>query len=326
MIPDNAKPVPWRKYSDALSESMNYIEKRAAGDIKSLKTHWSQFNSIGLNGVEWGNSYILASRPGVGKSLLIASLTRQIQELNKNQDFYILHFQFEMSGKNIAAREIASANNMNLRYLLSAKDKNMIDLTSDDLSKVKDYVSKQTNRKEYIIDAPMTVREMKATLYAFYQFVKKPFVVTLDHTMLVKKDASETNKQQTMENLAAMTIETKKALPITWFILSQLNRDIDSAERQIPGKLSNFPCDADIYQSDAFIQGADVVIAYNRPAKYQLKYYGPESYVLEISDKYLIAAHILKNRFGELGIHWYKADYAKMNFLETDPPPKKDRK
>lgn len=231
-----------------------------------------------------------------------------------------------MAGKNLAARELSSANNLNLRYILSARDKNMPDLTASDLAKMKDYVSKQGTRKEYIIDAPMTVKEMKVALYAFYNYVKKPFVVTLDHTMLVKKDASETTKQQTMENLAAMAIETKKALPITWFVLSQLNRDIDSAERQIPGKLSNFPCDADIYQSDAFMQGADVVIAYNRPAKYQLKYYGPESYILDISDKYLIAAHILKNRFGELGIHWYKADYAKMNFLEIDAPPKKERK
>ena len=31
MIPNNAKPLPWRKYSDALAESMNYIEKRADG-------------------------------------------------------------------------------------------------------------------------------------------------------------------------------------------------------------------------------------------------------------------------------------------------------
>ena len=325
MIPTNAQPMPWRKYTEALHESMNYIENRANGSIKSLKTNWQQFNSIGMNGVEWGNSYLLASRPGVGKSLLIASITRQMQELNKNQDFYILHFQFEMAGKNLAAREISSANNLNLRYLLSAKDKGMPDLTSSDLMKIREYVSKQKERREYIIDAPMTVKEMKATLYAFYSFVKKPFIVTLDHTMLVKKDASESTKQHTMENLAAMTIETKKALPITWLILSQLNRSIDDAERQIPGKLSNFPNDADIYQSDAFMQGVDVAIAYNRPAKYQLKYYGPESYILDISDKYLIAAHILKNRFGELGLHWYKADYAKMQFIEVEPPKKKEK-
>lgn len=87
MIPDNAKPVPWRKYSDALSESMNYIEKRASGDIKSLKTHWSQFNSIGMNGVEWGNSYILSSRPGVSVKIAPVKLDKLLenQEIDNQQ-------------------------------------------------------------------------------------------------------------------------------------------------------------------------------------------------------------------------------------------------
>ena len=65
MIPTNAQPMPWRKYNETLTESVNYIENRANGSIKSLKTNWQQFNSIGMNGVEWGNSYILSSRPGV---------------------------------------------------------------------------------------------------------------------------------------------------------------------------------------------------------------------------------------------------------------------
>lgn len=315
--------VPWRKYEDALNDSIYYIENRANGKIKSLKTHWKQFNSIGMNGVEWGNLYLLGSRPGVGKSLIISSLTRNLQLLNRDQDFYILHFQFEMSGINLATREISSANNLDLRYILSSKDKGTPELSNNDLHQIKNYISMQRDRKEYIVDVPLTVNEMKATIYAFYNYIKRPFIITLDHTMLVKKDHSEKSKQQSMENLASMAIETKKALPVTWFVLSQLNRDIDSAERQVPGRLSNYPCDADIYQSDAFMQASDVVVAYNRPAKYQLRYYGPESYILELTDKYLIAAHILKNRFGTLGIHWYKADYPKMNLIEIDPPQKK---
>ena len=91
---------PWRKYSDILQESLDYIEKRARKEIKSLKTSWEGFNGIGLNGIEWQSLYVLAARPGVGKTLVAATLTRSLQELNKDQDFMVLHFQFESPPQN----------------------------------------------------------------------------------------------------------------------------------------------------------------------------------------------------------------------------------
>lgn len=63
MIPNTT--LPWRRYSECLKESVSYIEKRSNGSVKSLKTGWSQFNTIGMNGIEWGCIYTLASRPGI---------------------------------------------------------------------------------------------------------------------------------------------------------------------------------------------------------------------------------------------------------------------
>ncbi len=71
------------------------------------------------------------------------------------------------------------------------------------------------------------------------------------------------------------------------------------------------------------MQCADVVIAYNRPAKYNLSLYGPLKYIIQPTDKYLIAAHVLKNRYGEAGVQWYRAEYAQMRFVETAEPMKK---
>jgi len=72
---------------------------------------------------------------------------------------------------------------------------------------------------------------------------------------------------------------------------------------------------------DFLQQCSDIVIAYNMPSKYSLRYYGPEKYIID--DKFLIAAHVLKNRYGDTGIHWYKADYPTMRFIETSEPQKK---
>lgn len=312
--------LPWKAYGDILLESLDYIKKRAKGDIKSLKTQWEGFNKIGLNGIEWQSLYVLAARPGVGKTLIATSLTRELQKLNPEQEFKVLHFQFEMLGRNMGVRELSGANNLDIRYIQSAEDDGMPALSKADVEKLDQYVAKQLKRKEDVVDKPMNVNQMKETIYLHYNTYRKPIVVTLDHTLLVKQSASETSRQQTLQNLATMLTEVKNALPVTFLILTQLNRDIDDAERQKPGKLTNYPTEADVFGSDYLLQCADVMIAYNRPAKYNLAQYGPHKYMIGPTDKYLLAMHVLKNRFGETGIQWYKADYATMSVLEAPAP------
>jgi hypothetical protein len=62
------------------------------------------------------------------------------------------------------------------------------------------------------------------------------------------------------------------------------------------------------------------MIAWNRPAKYNLALYGPNRFVITPSDKYLLAAHVLKNRFGDLSVQWYNADYPTMTITEAIMP------
>lgn len=312
--------LPWRKYSDILLESLDYVKNRARGDVKSLKTQWKMFNKIGLNGIEWQSLYVIAARPGVGKTLIATSLTRELHKLNPEQDFEVLHFQFEMLGRNMGVRELSGANNLDIRYIQSAEDDGMPPLSKVDIEKMEKYVGSQIKRKESVVDKAMSVNQMKETIQKFYSIHRKPFIVTLDHTLLVKQAASETSRQQTLQNLATMLTEMKNALPVTFLILTQLNRDIDDAERQKPGKLTNYPTEADVFGSDYLLQCADVMIAYNRPAKYNLAQYGPHKYIIEPTDKYLLAMHVLKNRFGETSIQWYKADYATMSVIEAATP------
>jgi hypothetical protein len=68
------------------------------------------------------------------------------------------------------------------------------------------------------------------------------------------------------------------------------------------------------------------MIAYNRPAKYNLSLYGPLKYIIQPDDKYLLAMHVLKNRFGDTGIQWYKAEYALMTIVEAKAPMQQPRK
>lgn len=314
-------PVKWRQYDELLQDGLNYISARATGVITSMKTSWPQFNTIGLGGVEWNSLYVIAARPGVGKTLIGNSLTRGLFEQNGGVEFLALHFQFEMLGRNMALRELSGSTGLDIRYIQSSGDKNVAPLTPHDFDRLKNYVHSQKGRREYVCEDAMTVEEMKRTIFAFWNKFKKPFVITLDHTLLVKSAPGE-NRQKTLENLATMMTEVKKSLPVIFFILTQLNREIDDADRQKPGNLSNFPTESDVFGSDFLLQCADVMIAYNRPAKYNINRYGPMKFILKETDKFLLAAHVLKNRFGDVGIHWYRAEYGKMRIVEAAEPVK----
>jgi replicative DNA helicase len=316
----------WKRYGDLMMDGINYLEQRKNGRAKSLKTQWSGFNKIGLNGIEWQSLYVVGARPGVGKTLFASSITRDLQRLNPDQDFSVLHFQFEMLGRNMAIRELSTVSSLNVRYIQSAQDDGLPPLSEDDYKKLANYANKQVDRQEYVVDTATSVAQFQEIVEKFYAATKKPFVVTLDHTLLIKRGASETNQQQTLEKLATVMTMLKNKYPVIFIVLTQLNRDIDNAERQIPGKLSNYPTEADVFGSDSLLQCADVMIAMNRPAKYSINLYGPHQYIIEPSMENYLALHVLKNRFGDVSVQWYYANYSIMNLQEVAAPRKKPKK
>ena len=314
--------TPWRKYSDVMYESVENISERKKGKIKPIITSWNQFNNLNSGGVEWGIIVTILSRPGIGKSLILGQISREIIPLNKEQDFNILQFQFEMHGMMLAAREFTSASKIPLIDLYSKGGK---PLDEDILHRLKRYVQKQEYRNDYIIDKSMSVMQMADTLDNFWLKHKKPFVCTIDHATLVKKSASDKTEKDTIDNLYYMLMEKKKKYPCMFLVLAHLNRTIESAERQKPGNLANYPCDNDIYGSDGLQKCSDIQLAFNKPSKYSLGLYGPHKYILTEADKNLLACHVLKDRNGHEGgkIHWYEALYNEMKIVERDAPPKR---
>lgn len=310
----------WKRYGDLMMDGVTYLNNRASGKTKSLRTLWPSFNKIGLNGMEWQSLYVIGARPGIGKTLIAGSITRDLQRLNPDQTFSVLHFQFEMLGRNMAIRELSSASNLDVRYLQSAQDNGTPPLSEQDYNKLVIYAQKQGHRREYVVDTATTVAQMQEIVEKFYMETKLPFVVTLDHTLLVKKGASETSKQQTLELLAIAMTNLKNKYPVIFIVLTQLNREIDNTDRHVAGKLSQYPSESDVFGSDSLLQCSDVMIAVNKPSKQQLQIYGPHRWIIEPHMKDYLAFHVLKNRFGEPSIQWYHAHYKTMTLDEVAAP------
>jgi replicative DNA helicase len=290
--------------SEAFDQAIVYAQKRQTGEIKSIKTPWPKFNEVSMDGLEWNSLTVIAGRPGSGKTLIGSMISREAFKLNPDQDFCVLDFQFEMLARNIALREISGNTGINVRKLSSVGLK----LTDDDLNAAIKYCNENKYKEIYTYERPLTVESMREKIFEFYKLKKKPMLITIDHSLLLKKSASEKDRIETLYNLGNMLAETRRQLPVCFIVLSQLNREIESTDRLAKNSIGNFVKDSDVFGADALLQFTDILVGINRPAKYGLTTYGPDRIPVDMDT---LAVHFLKVRNGEPKLTLFKADFAK---------------
>lgn len=300
---------------DAYNAALDYMQRRKEGSLSSLKTPWEKLNRATLDGLEWNSIIVVGGRPGSGKTLITNMLTREAHRLNPDQEFIVLDFQFEMLARNTALREFAATTGKSIKQLASTYDP----LDDEEFKTVIKYVEKNKDKPIYIVEDASTVGEIRSIIIKTMNEEKKPMIVTIDHSVLVQKGATDKDIFETLHNLAKMMTELKRR-KIIFIVLTQLNREVESIERQKPGTYGNYLFDSDIYGGDALLQHADIVLGINRPSKYNLPIYGPERYLV---DRQLLAVHVLKNRNGDAPmLMFFNEEFKHMRITEREEPPK----
>jgi replicative DNA helicase len=300
------------------------------GSIKSIKTPWDKFNDATTDGLEWHSMTVIGGRPGSGKTLIKDQIVREAFKLNPNESFRVLEFQFEMLARTSAIREYSSVLGKSYKYLCSADGK----LTTEDLQICYDHAKERVKLAIDIVEEPITVNELREVIVDYmqhnmitnesgdYEYTKT--IVTLDHSLLLKKAPFEKDKFDTLYNLGEAITELKRKYPIAFIILTQLNRGIDNPERNEDGKYGNYILESDIFGSDALLQHADTLIGINRPGKQKIKLYGPDRYLIE-DDKVLVL-HFLKCRNGDNRMSFFRAEFARMRIAEMPTPPQQEKR
>lgn len=300
--------------SEAYANAIDYIHKRRSGEEKSIKTPWDKMNQATFNGIEWNNIIVIGGRPGGGKTMLANLITREAHRLNSDQDFAVLDFQFEMLAKHTAMREFAAKTGVSSTKLASVFN----EVSDEEVKAVLRYAEQNKNKDIYIIEQAGSVKQMRKDIEQALMDFNKPLIVTIDHSILVRKDASEKDSFETLHNLSKMMTEMKR-FKIIFIVLTQLNRECESVERLKPGTFGNYLLDSDIYGGDALLQHADLVLGINNPYKHGLTQYGPLKYPIE--NKNTLVLHYLKNRHGEAGLlSFMRAEFERMMIYDMPAP------
>lgn len=297
-------------------EALKYLEDRASGKVQSIQLPWKKWNSILTGGLELHTINIIGARSGGGKTLAATEITRGALELNPGMDLAILDLQFEMLGRNTSIRSLSKEMGMSIKKLKSADGST---LSRSELDKAKEILERNKSLPIYEVNVPLDIDAIYEVFRSFHRRIKKPFMVTLDHAMLVKKTGSQKTQLQKLEDLGDFMTATKKEFPMCWLILSQLNRNIYKPERMTPGNPLNYPQDSDISNADALLWHADNVVLFDQPLKRYLTEYGANpSWTLDPSiHKDFVAVHLVKGREGRTGMWWQKINGASQRLEEV---------
>ena len=316
----NAKTA-WNGQYSAFNEALKYMMKRQSGEEKSIYTPWPKFNDATTDGLEWNTLTVIGGRPGSGKTLIKDQIIRESFDLNPNDDFRVLEFQFEMVGRTSAIREFSSLTGKTYKELCSAGSV----VSSDTINHCHQYAKERVKHPVDIISTPMTVNQMRDQL-DMYMNVHKGIktMVTLDHTILVKRAPYQNNRLDMLFELGEFFTQAKRDYPCLFIALSQLNRNIDNPDRAIDGKYGNYVLESDIFGSDAMLQHADTLVGINRPAKQKIRFYGPDRYI--IKDDRTLVLHFLKARNGDARMSFFRGEFEKMQIAEMKTPDQQDRR
>lgn len=325
----------WKTQKEGFHEALHYLRGRSKGTVRSIITPWSTFNDATIAGLEWNTINILAGRPGSLKTLIKDQIIRNAFKLNPEQDFRVLEFQLEMLGRTSAVRDFVSVVGKTYKQVCSADGI----LEESDIVKCYDYVIEQLKNPIDVIESAPTVEEFEKIIDQYMELhhyieesidkvtnevtgkkkLYKKVIITLDHSILIKKGYGEKDKQDTLHKLGECLTKLKKKYPIIFIILSQLNRNVDSQDRTEEGRPGNYPNDSDVFGSDALLMHTDFLVAFDRPAKRNIRIYGPEKFIIE--DNSIIIMHFLKCRNAETVKSFFKAIWHKMEIVQIPAPP-----
>lgn len=259
------------------------FEQQGAGGLRGISTGFVNLDRV-LQGLRPAEMIVLAARPSMGKTSLAMNIVENVA-LGRGGDHQpraVGIFSLEMSAESLVMRMLCAHAEVSAFKLtggyLSGKDIH---------GKLMQSASRLSKASIYIDDAGgLDVMELRARA----RRMKKKHdiqLVVIDYLQLLhSRERSGDGRQQETAHISNNVKSMAKELNVPVIVLSQLSR---APERERTGK----PKLADLRDSGAIEQDADVVCMLRRPCKYE----GDE----ESADLTLAIVDVAKQRNGPTG-------------------------
>jgi replicative DNA helicase len=257
-------------------------DKAAKGEIQGVNTGLYDINELN-NGWQKGDLIIVAARPSMGKTAVSLNLfTKSAAKSGANVCF----FSLEMENLKLSKRLILSYGGI-VRYNFERGT-----MTEGDWRSYNQADRELRQLPIFIDDTPgVDVRHIGSVVRSKVRKNQCDLVV-VDYLQLVETPASygSKNREREVAEISRGLKKVAKATGVPIILLAQLNRGIENRDDKTPRL-------ADLRESGAIEQDADMVIFPWRPA-----YYNPDG-VFANGDSFenVMMFEIAKNRDGNIG-------------------------
>ncbi len=238
------------------------------GALTGKQTGWRYLDKY-IGGYNEGDLIVIAGRPGMGKTAIALTLTKDFAKYN----YKALFLSLEMSNDQLAKRYISLIGDIENWKIRNGR------LQQIEIDKVINSANNQTIEFYIDDDVDTSIAQIKAKA-KLHKSRKGLDLLVIDYIQLVK--GTKANREQEIAEISRGLKLLAKELKMTVIVLAQLSRK--SEERA-----DKRPLLSDLRESGAIEQDADIVMFPFRPSYY-------EQEKPEIEEAELIIA---KNRNGE---------------------------
>jgi replicative DNA helicase len=241
---------------DVVKQAMDLIAVRADSGghaITGLATGLIDLDDI-TGGFHAGQLIIVAARPSMGKTALALNIC---DHAGINVKVPVLFVSLEMGSQEIGERLLCARSRVDGHKLRTGLGMGMRELTQ--LSKA--YKELSENGEIYIDDTPARNMMQIAASARRIKRRRKIGLVMVDYIQLVDSDDTRDSRQEQIAKISRRLKTLARELSVPIVALSQLNRAVESREDKRPRM-------ADLRESGAIEQDADMVLLLHRPEQY----------------------------------------------------------
>ena len=112
-----------RHISKSVERSIMDVQKGIRGNRLVYPTNWARLNKNLMGGLQPGKMYVIAGRPGVGKSAFSNQLIFDLLDKNRGKNVVVLYWSFEMPGEQQILRAGSKDTKLQTFELLSVENK-----------------------------------------------------------------------------------------------------------------------------------------------------------------------------------------------------------
>ncbi len=241
---------------DVVTRAMDRIAERADSGghaVTGVASGLIDLDDI-TGGFQPGQLVILAARPSMGKTALALNICEHAAIELKSP---VLFVSLEMGHLEIAERLLCSRSRVNGYKLRTG-----MGLGNREMTQLAKAFSDLSNNGHIFIDDTPTRNMLQITASARRLRRRKEVgLIVVDYIQLVDSEESRDSRQEQIAKISRRLKTLARELPVPVIALSQLNRAVENREDRRPRM-------ADLRESGAIEQDADIVLLLHRPDYY----------------------------------------------------------